>query len=60
VEKWNCYKDKVEMEEVKVAAHYLDVTQYLQGFKCPKCGVAYLMEQVAQQLRDGEMLVEPK
>ena len=60
MEKWNCYKDKVEMEEVKVAARYLDITQYLQGFKCPKCGVAYLMEQVSQQLCDGEELVEPK
>jgi hypothetical protein len=60
VEKWNCYKDKVEMEEVTIRARYLDTTRYMPGLKCPICGVSYLMERMAQQLRESEELVEAK
>jgi len=58
--KWHCYKDKVEMEEATLRVRYLEMTQYLPGLKCPKCGVAYLTEQFAQLLREGEESVEPK
>ena len=60
MEKWNCYKDKVEMEEVNIQAYYLDVNGYTKGLKCPVCGVSFLMEQMAQQLRDSEELLEAK
>jgi hypothetical protein len=60
VEKWNCYKDKVEMEQVKIGVYYLDRNYYLPGLKCPICGISYLMEQMAQQLRESEELVEAK
>jgi hypothetical protein len=60
VEKWNCYKDKVEMEEVNIEAYYLNVTGYTPGLKCPICGASYLIEQMAEQLRENEDLLEGK
>jgi hypothetical protein len=60
MEEWYCYKDKVKMVEAYIGAHYLDRTQYFPGLKCPKCDAAYLMEQMTEQLRQGEQMLEPK
>jgi hypothetical protein len=60
VEKWNCNKDKVEMEEANIQTYYLSVDGNTPGLRCPVCGACYVLEQRVQQLRDGEELLESK
>ena len=60
MQKWHCYKDKVEMVEDTIRARYLEMTRYIPGLKCPICGRIYLTERMALQLREDEEMLEPK
>lgn len=60
MEKWHCFKDKVEVVEAQISMTYLDMTQSVKGLKCPKCGAAYLTEEVVKAVSDGEQQIEAK
>lgn len=60
MEKWYCFKDKVEMVETEVTLSYMDTKQPIKGLKCPKCGVAYLTEETAEQMSKAEQQLEAK
>jgi peptide subunit release factor 1 (eRF1) len=47
---WHCFKDKVKMDEKDVLLVYLHMTQYVPGFKCPKCGVEFLSEETVMTI----------
>lgn len=58
---WYCFKDKVKMEEARIPMKYMELTQYVPGLKCPKCGVAYLTEYVVRTtVRTAEEYIEAK
>ena len=62
LEQWYCFKDKVKMEEALIPMTYggLEPVDFL-GIKCPKCGAAYLSEEVVMvHLREFEESAEPK
>ena len=61
MEKWYCFKCKQEMTEAELLASYLDITQFVNGIKCPSCGTAYLTEQyVIEAVQPGEEQIESK
>ena len=60
MEKWHCFKDKVEVVEAQISLTYLDMTQSVEGLKCPKCGAAYLTEETVKTVSDGEQQIEAK
>ena len=60
-EKWYCFKDKVPMEEKPVVLFYLNITEAVDGLKCPKCGIIYMGEEiVVEKIIKGEQMLESK
>lgn len=60
-EKWHCFKDKVPMNEADVVLSYLNVTEIINGWKCPECGVIYLDEEtVVEKVVNAEQMLEEK
>ena len=58
---WFCFKCKEKMTEADVLGTYMEVTQIIKGLKCPKCGTAYLTEEVAVEVvGKGEEEIEAK
>ncbi len=61
MEQWYCFKDKVPMVEQELIMDYLQTSNVIDGIKCPKCGVAYLLEQtVAEKVIIAEKMLESK
>ena len=61
MEDWYCFRCKEKMVVKEVEALYLDITQFVEGLKCPKCGTAYLTEEVAvEKVAKGEEEIEAK
>lgn len=60
-QEWHCFKDKVPMVEGDVLLSYHDVGAAVEGIKCPKCGVAYLLEEaVIEKVAKAEEMLENK
>jgi hypothetical protein len=60
-EKWHCSKDEVPMIEAEVLLSYLNITEVINGLKCPKCGVIYLDEEtVVDKVVKAEQMLEEK
>jgi hypothetical protein len=60
MEKWHCFKDKVEMVKGEISLAYLGMTQDIEGLKCPKCGEAYITAEVVKTVNEGEQQLEAK
>ena len=61
MEQWYCFKDKVPMVEQELIMDYLQTSNVIDGIKCPKCGVAYLLEEiVAEKVIIAEKMLESK
>ncbi len=61
MEKWHCFKCRVPMEEGEVIMDYLDISNAIEGIKCPKCGVSYLLEEtVVGKVAQAEEMMENK
>ena len=61
VEQWHCFKCKEEMKEASVRMTYLKITQRAPVLKCPKCGAAYITEEMAvEKISKGEQEIESK
>jgi hypothetical protein len=61
LEEWHCFKCKVKMVESRVRMSYLGKTGSTQGIKCSKCGVAYLLEEIAVgRVAKAEKMIEDK
>ena len=43
---WYCFEDKVKLEEADVTLSYIVMNRFFKGWRCPKCGVQYLPEEV--------------
>ena len=43
---WYCFEDKLKLEEADVTLSYIVMNRFFNGFRCPKCGVQYLPEEV--------------
>jgi methionyl-tRNA synthetase len=43
---WYCFEDKVKLEEASVTLTYIVMNRSFSGWRCPKCGVQYLPEEV--------------
>jgi hypothetical protein len=56
--KWYCFKCKEEMQTVNLDVEYLGISGSIEGLKCPKCGMAYLTEEVVREkvLKTQEMI----
>lgn len=60
---WQCYRDKVKMEETPlvVVFKYGQLAQQVPGLKCPVCGAKYLTEEIATTtIRRYESMIEDK
>ncbi|MFC1907087.1 hypothetical protein ACFLW8_03265 [Chloroflexota bacterium] len=58
---WYCFKDKEKMVESDVLMEYLDTINAIEGIKCPKCGAAYLEEEmVVEKVAQAEKMLENK
>ena len=58
---WYCFKDKVKMEEASLVLSYLQLSQRVPGIKCPKCGTAYLTEELVMNVvHPAEEMFEQK
>ena len=58
---WHCFKCKVEMEETEVPMEYLDIDGETEGLECPKCGVRYILEDIAMtKVAKAEKMIENK
>jgi len=58
---WFCFKCKEEMRETEVEATYLEIMHFVNGLKCPGCGVIYLSEKtVVEEVGKGEDEAESK
>ena len=61
MEQWHCFKCKEKMVETDVEMTYLEITNPIEGIKCPKCGVAYLLEEtVVDRVNQVEEMLEKK
>jgi len=61
MEQWHCFKCKEKMAEDDVEMAYLETSAAVEGIKCPKCGVAYLLEEtVVEKVAKVEELLENK
>lgn len=61
MEKWQCFKCKVSMEDAELAMEYLDVEGEAQGIRCPSCGVKYILEEFATtKMAKAEKMIEDK
>jgi hypothetical protein len=59
--KWNCFKDKISLVETEVVLFYLNVTDVINGLKCPVCGLIYLDEAtVVEKVVKAEEMLENK
>ena len=60
-EKWYCFRDKVPMVEAEPILFYLNVTNIINGLRCPRCGVIYLDEEtVMKKVKKAEEMLENK
>jgi methionyl-tRNA synthetase len=58
---WFCFKCKERMIETEVLGMYMEVTRFINGLKCPKCGACYLPEGYAVEVvGKGEEEIEAK
>ena len=46
--------------EAQIFLTYMNMTQSVTGLKCPKCGEAYLTEDVVKSITEGEQQLESK
>jgi hypothetical protein len=61
LEEWHCFKCKEKMVNSRVRMKYLEKVVPVQGIKCPKCGVAYLLEEfVLGKVAKAEQMIENK
>ena len=61
MEHWHCFKCNEKMEESAVRMTYLKIGRRVPGLKCPKCGAAYLTEQIVEEtVSKGEEQIESK
>ena len=61
MEQWHCFKDKEKMVETDVLMDYLDITNAIEGIKCPKCGASYMLEEtVVEKVAKAEEMLENK
>ena len=58
---WHCFKCKEKIVEGIVRMAYLKRTASIRGMKCPKCGTAYLPEElVVVRVVKAEKMIENK
>ena len=58
---WYCFKCKEKMEEADITLSYVEVEGSHEGIKCPKCGTAYLLEQIVlDKVRSAEDEIDSK
>ena len=61
METWHCFLCKEETVEDDIEVSYMDITRFLTGLVCPKCGAAYLTEEtVVETVNPGEETLESK
>jgi len=60
MEQWYCFKCKEKVVENDISTSYLEITGFIQGLQCPKCGVAYLTEESAVWASEREEEIEAK
>ncbi len=61
MEQWHCFKCRVGMEEKDILMEFMEITRYQPGLKCPKCGAAYMLENVViDVINPGEKEIEEK
>ena len=61
MEQWHCFKCKEQMVESDVSMTYLDTPGDVEGIKCPKCGVVYLLEEIViEKVVKVEEMLESK
>lgn len=60
MKQWYCFKCNEEMQEADIEGTYLEVTRFIRGLKCPKCGAWCLTEEQATLIWEGEALLEQK
>ena len=58
---WHCFKCKEKMTEEEIPMEYLDIEGEAEGLECPKCGVRYILEEVATtKVVKAEQMIENK
>jgi NAD-dependent SIR2 family protein deacetylase len=60
MEEWYCFKCKEKMEEADISMEFMEIVRFVEGIKCPKCGVPYLSENTAEAVVEGEKEIEAK
>lgn len=61
MEEWYCFKCNERLEEADIEMEFMEIIRFVEGFKCPKCGAAYLPEQlVVEVIVPGEQEIEAK
>jgi methionyl-tRNA synthetase len=61
MEQWYCFKCNEAMIETEVLGMYMEITRFIKGLKCPKCGACYLTEEEAVEVvSKGEEEIEAK
>jgi hypothetical protein len=61
MEPWYCFACKEKIVEDDIDVSYMDITRFLSGLVCPKCGAAYLTEEmVVETVNPGEETLESK
>lgn len=60
MEKWHCFKCKVETIRTDIKTSYMGMEASTRGLKCPKCGVEFLTEEDVNEVADNEKLLESK
>lgn len=59
--KWYCFKCKEQMKSASVTMEYKKISGAVEGMRCPKCGVSYLMEDVVKaKVLKAEKLIDAK
>lgn len=60
MEQWCCYKCKEKMVQGDVLITYLEMSNAIEGIRCPKCGTTYLLEEMVMKLAQAEEMYESK
>ena len=60
MEKWHCFKCKEEIIEAEVPSSYMEIESTVKALKCPKCGRAFVTEEIANETVEGEQTIESK
>ncbi|MFH1625390.1 MAG: hypothetical protein ABID54_09595 [Pseudomonadota bacterium] len=61
MEEWYCFRCKEKMEAKEVQSVYMEISNFIDGLKCPTCGATYLTEEiVVETVSKGEEDIEAK